>query len=78
MAYLDFVKTKGKTYVYVGEKEFSNKKTQRICGLGQLQAAFCVLRFWSIHKKEIPEVIKTNDYARIPAWIDAVRDRGAF
>lgn len=82
MAYLDFVKSSGKTYVYVneyvGKQETSMKKEKRIARLGRVEQALMQLKVWQIDPKRIPIEIAPIYHERIPTWIDAVRNRGAY
>lgn len=82
MAYLNFVKSGGKTYVYVneyvGEQEYSQKKEKKIVRLGRIEQAFMTLKVWQIDSNKIPLEINRKDHERIPLWIDKVRNRGAY
>lgn len=82
MAYLDFVKSAGKTYVYineyVGKQKTSSKMEARIARLGRQEQALMELKIWLIDSKRIPKTIDPVHHTRIPEWIDAVRNRAAF
>lgn len=82
MAFLEFVNSGRKTYVYineyVGTQEYSAKKERRIVRLGPLEKAHMQLKVWQLDQKRIPKEIHNEYYKRIPTWIDAVVKRGAF
>lgn len=82
MAYLDFVKSGGKVYVYVnqysGNQKFTSKKEIRVARLGRTEQALMTLKVWQMNPERIPLEIDNDVHKRIPTWIQQVRDRVAF
>lgn len=82
MAYLDFVKANGKTYVYinkyVGTQDFTMKKEARVARLGRVEQALMTLKIWQIDNKRIPSELDRECLECIPEWIQKVRNRVAI
>lgn len=82
MAYLEFVKAAGKTYVYVteyvGEQENTRKKERRIYTLGRKQKALEKLMKWKREEEKIPFYIGNDENIIIGKWIKKVAERGAY
>ena len=82
LAYLEFVKAAGKTYVYVseyvGKQEHTSKLEKRIMSLGRKQKALEKLRSWKNDEKTIPFDIKKEGKFVIEKWIRSVENRAAY
>lgn len=82
MAYLDFVKAKGRTYVYVreyvGSQNFTSRQDVKIHSLGRVERALITLKMWSIDDDLIPPSIKDEDKKNIDKWINSVRNRAVY
>lgn len=82
MAYLDFVKSKGRTYVYVreyvGVQNYTNRKDVKLHSFGRIERALVTLKMWEINSNLIPETINDEDRKNIDKWINSVRKRAVF
>lgn len=82
MAYLQFVKSKRKQYVYIrgyiGKVENKSREDEKIVSLGRIERALITLKMWEIDQKLIPKELPKRDYSNINKWINDVRKRGAY
>lgn len=82
MAYLEFVRSGGRTYVYineyVGDQEFSAKKEIRIASLGRAEQALMMLKMWQVDQNLIPKDINGVNHTRLSKWIETVKKRATF
>lgn len=82
MAYLEFNRSGGNTYVYlneyVGEQKYSTRKEMRIVRLGRIEKALMTLKMWKIDQNLIPKELPKEHYKNINDWIKSVRNRAVF
>lgn len=82
MAYLEFVKSAGSTYVYVTEYVGKQEKTlsvkKRIMSLGRQKKAIEKLKKWKSGEKKEPFYIGEDRDYLIDKWIKKVEERGAY
>lgn len=79
MAYLEFSKADGRTYVYiskyVGKQEFTSKVEERILALGRADNALIKLIDWRNNEDLMPIVIEENLQDKLNEWIPRVAMR---
>lgn len=82
VAYLEFVKSRGKTYVYVveyvGVDQREKRKERRIMGLGTLKSAKKQIEEWKKDNSKMPDEIKSEETSVIDYWLESVKNRGAY
>ena len=79
MAYLEFVKSREVTYVYLTEYQAAEsgckKKEKRVLSLGNVSAAYQELEYWQSNEDNIPFQVREKDYSRINHWMHMIRRR---
>lgn len=79
MAFLSFVRSGGKRYVYVteycGDQQHSSRKTTNIYKLGQQEEAFFTLQAWDLNFDYFPKTLREKGYCKkdLKKWIEDLK-----